>query len=63
MPNSEKRGSRAYTYYETKDGRLKRRLPFCNRCGRGYFMADHGDRYSCGRCGFTIFKSRKEKAR
>lgn len=45
--------------YIIKDGKLDRRLPFCNRCGRGYFMADHGDRYTCGRCGFTIFKREK----
>lgn len=44
--------------YIIEDGKLKRRLHFCNRCGRGYFMADHGDRYSCGRCGFTIFKTK-----
>jgi len=43
--------------YSIEDGKLKRRLPFCNRCGRGYFMADHGDRYACGHCGFTTFKS------
>jgi len=24
------------------------------------FMADHGDRYACGKCGLTIYK-RKEK--
>jgi small subunit ribosomal protein S27Ae len=46
--------------YEIKDGKLERRRPFCNRCGRGYFMADHGDRYTCGHCGFTIFKSKRK---
>jgi len=47
--------------YIIEDGGLKRRLPFCNRCGKGYFMADHGDRYTCGRCGFTKFKTAKKK--
>ncbi|KON31135.1 30S ribosomal protein S27 [miscellaneous Crenarchaeota group-15 archaeon DG-45] len=51
-----------YRQYIIKDGELDRRLPFCNRCGRGYFMADHGDRYSCGRCGFTIFKKEKDRS-
>jgi small subunit ribosomal protein S27Ae len=46
--------------YETKDGKIERKRPFCNRCGRGYFMADHGDRYTCGHCGLTIFKSKRE---
>ena len=44
--------------YQIKDGKLERVRPFCNRCGRGYFMADHGDRYTCGHCGFTTFKSK-----
>jgi small subunit ribosomal protein S27Ae len=48
-------------HYEIKDGKLERKRPFCNRCGRGYFMADHGDRYTCGNCGYTIFKKEEEK--
>jgi small subunit ribosomal protein S27Ae len=38
-----------------------RKRPFCNRCGRGYFMADHGDRYTCGNCSYTIFKPKEEQ--
>ena len=49
-----------YKKYEIKDGKLERKRPFCNRCGRGYFMADHGDRYTCGHCGFTMFKSKSD---
>jgi len=44
--------------YIIKDGKLERIRPFCNRCGRGYFMADHGNRLTCGKCGFTIFKGK-----
>ena len=47
--------------YEIVDGKLERKRPFCNRCGRGYFMADHGDRYACGHCGFTIFRTKEVK--
>jgi ubiquitin-small subunit ribosomal protein S27Ae len=32
--------------------RLKRECP---RCGKGYFMAEHKDRLSCGNCGYTTF--------
>jgi len=46
--------------YDIKDGKLERKRPFCNRCGRGYFMADHGNRYTCGNCGFTIYKTKTE---
>jgi len=48
-------------HYEVKDGKLVRKRPFCNRCGRGYFMADHGDRYTCGNCSYTIFKPKEKQ--
>ncbi|MEM2341695.1 MAG: 30S ribosomal protein S27ae [Candidatus Bathyarchaeia archaeon] len=44
-------------YYKIEDGKLKRVLPICERCGPGYFMADHGNRYTCGHCGFTRYKT------
>jgi len=54
-PMDRKRSS---SYYAIEGGKLKRLLPFCERCGPGYFMADHGDRYSCGHCGFTRYKQK-----
>ena len=45
----------AYQYYKIEAGKLTRLRPFCERCGPGYFMADHGDRYTCGNCGFTRY--------
>ena len=48
-----------WAYYEIKDGKLVRRLPFCERCGPGVFMADHGDRWHCGKCGLTIYKQQE----
>jgi small subunit ribosomal protein S27Ae len=53
---SKKKSYSIYKKYEIKDGKIERKRPFCNRCGRGYFMADHGNRYTCGNCGFTMFK-------
>lgn len=46
----------AYTRYKIDEKGLTRLRPYCERCGQGYFMADHGDRYSCGHCGFTRYK-------
>ncbi len=48
-------------YYKLEKNRLVRILPTCDRCGSGYFMADHKDRYSCGHCGFTRFKTEGAK--
>lgn len=28
----------------------------CPRCGPGTFLAEHEDRFHCGRCRYTIFK-------
>lgn len=43
-------------YYKIEGNTLKRLRPSCERCGQGYFMADHGDRFTCGHCGLTRYK-------
>jgi len=53
-----KRG--VWNLYKVEGGKIERLRPFCRRCGPGYFMADHGDRYTCGNCGLTIWKTKKE---
>ncbi len=53
-PKKKKKG--VFFHYKVEEEGLKRLLPFCERCGPGYFMADHGDRYTCGHCGFTRYK-------
>ena len=52
----KKKSKGIYAHYKVEEGKLKRMLPFCERCGPGYFMANHGDRYTCGHCGFTRYK-------
>ena len=52
----KKKRKDVFGYYKVDEKALKRLLPFCERCGLGYFMADHGDRYTCGHCGFTRYK-------
>ena len=44
------------SYYQIEGNKLKRLRPSCERCGSGYFMADHGDRFTCGHCGLTRYK-------
>ncbi len=53
-PKKKKKG--VFFHYKVEKEGLKRLLPFCERCGPGYFMADHGNRYTCGHCGFTRYK-------
>jgi len=41
-----------WTYYKVEGDKLVRLRPFCERCGPG-----HGDRWHCGKCGLTRFKT------
>ena len=53
-------------FYKINDDTLERTNRECPRCGKGIFMADHKDRYTCGKCGYTEFKkdhSKKSKTR
>lgn len=43
-------------YYSVKDGKVSRKNTWCPKCGPGIFLAVHGDRMSCGKCGYTEFK-------
>ena len=56
----KKRSDGVFQYYKVQGEGLKRLRPFCERCGPGYFMADHGNRYTCGHCGFTRYKQVQE---
>lgn len=47
---------RIHTLYKVETDKVTRLRPTCERCGTGYFMADHGNRYTCGHCGFTRYK-------
>jgi small subunit ribosomal protein S27Ae len=45
-----------FSLYKIENDKIIRLRPTCERCGPGYFMADQGDRYTCGHCGFTRYK-------
>jgi small subunit ribosomal protein S27Ae len=53
--NKPEKGVRAM--YKIEGEKVSRTHPTCERCGPGYFMADHKDRYTCGHCGFTRYKT------
>lgn len=52
----KKRKKGVFSLYKIEKDKIVRLRPTCERCGPGYFMADHGDRYTCGHCGFTQYK-------
>nr|CBH39324.1 putative 30S ribosomal protein S27ae [uncultured archaeon] len=49
-------------FYEVVSGKggvkLRRKRKACPRCGAGVFLAEHADRYSCGKCGYTEFRKK-----
>lgn len=55
-PKKKKQKKIKGNYYETAGGGLKRTKKTCPKCGSGIFMAEHKDRYTCGRCAYTDWK-------
>jgi len=49
-------------YYTIEEGKLVRNHRICPKCGAGFFLANHYDRWSCGKCGYTVFKRKGKKA-
>ncbi len=43
-------------YYKLEGDKLVRTHRSCPKCGPSYFLADHYDRSSCGKCGYAVFK-------
>jgi len=48
--------SPVYKFYQVEGDRVERLKKECPRCGRGVFLAEHKDRLTCGKCGYTSFK-------
>lgn len=51
--------SKKYQAYKVEGGKLTRTKKSCVKCGAGVFMAEHNNRFSCGACGYTIFKKKE----
>ena len=50
----------AYKYYSIKRDKIVRTRQFCPKCGTGVFLAEHADRMTCGKCGYTKYKQKKK---
>lgn len=60
MVNKKSKESQISKFYKLDGNKVKRLKKDCPRCGNGVFMAEHGDRNTCGKCGFTEFTHRKQ---
>jgi ubiquitin-small subunit ribosomal protein S27Ae len=56
-PKKKKVEKGVHAMYKIEGEKVTRTHPTCERCGIGYFMGDHKDRYTCGHCGFTRYKT------
>lgn len=48
-----KKTSAKYKMYDNGKSKGK----FCPKCGAGVFLAQHKNRETCGKCGYTEFKN------
>ncbi|MCK5560562.1 MAG: 30S ribosomal protein S27ae [Thermoplasmata archaeon] len=48
-----------FKLFQVNDNRIDRKNKYCPKCGEGVFMAEHDNRRSCGKCGYTEFKKKK----
>jgi len=53
-----KNPSKKYAKYKVAGDKVEREQN-CPRCGPGIFLAKHKDRQTCGKCGYTVFGSKK----
>ena len=47
--------------FKVEGDKINRLRRHCPKCGDGIFLAEHKDRHSCGKCGYTEFKSSIKK--
>ncbi|GAB6284478.1 MAG: hypothetical protein STSR0009_06780 [Methanoregula sp.] len=43
-------------FFKVEGNKVTTTKKYCPRCGPGVMMADHKDRVTCGKCGYTEFK-------
>jgi len=48
-------------FFKVEGDKINRIRRHCPKCGPGVFIAEHKDRFSCGKCGYTEFKSGGKK--
>ncbi|MHB1439771.1 MAG: 30S ribosomal protein S27ae [Cuniculiplasma sp.] len=46
--------------YKLENSKIVRGRRSCPRCGTGVFLAEHENRMTCGKCGYTEFKNKKK---
>jgi len=45
-------------YYKVEGETVSRKKRACPKCGAGVFMAEHENRFHCGKCSYTEWKDK-----
>lgn len=61
MADKPKKKFQVHKLYEISGTVIKRKNRTCPKCGKAVFMARHGDRETCGKCGYSEIHSSKKK--
>ena len=48
----KKKSKPVHERYEVSSEGIKRKNKTCPKCGSGVFLAEHKDRFTCGKCGY-----------
>ena len=51
-----------WEFYDVSSG-LQRKRKFCPKCGPGFFLAEHNNRTTCGKCGYVEFKREQQETK
>ena len=43
-------------FFKVEGDKITRQRKYCPKCGPAIFLAEHKNRFSCGKCGYTEFK-------
>lgn len=57
--HTKSKPSKKWESYKVSDNKASIVKKICVKCGNGVFMAEHKNRFSCGKCGYTIFKDKQ----
>jgi small subunit ribosomal protein S27Ae len=50
------KGPQRGSFFKIEGAKITTAKKYCPRCGPGIMMADHKDRVTCGKCGYTEFR-------
>jgi ubiquitin-small subunit ribosomal protein S27Ae len=50
------KGPQRGAFFKIEGAKITTSKKYCPRCGPGIMMADHKDRVTCGKCGYTEFR-------